>query len=80
MHEQEAAIQKAAKESEERKQLLKEKLLPQPGAQVAAGAADLELEGPDQTAHTLSRAESEFPKKWNLVKQVYPCKISEILP
>ncbi|XP_045540541.1 cilia- and flagella-associated protein 45 [Papilio machaon] len=57
MHEQEAAIQKAAKESEERKQLLKEKLLPQPGAQVAAGAADQELEGPDQTAHTLSRAE-----------------------
>ncbi|KPJ11803.1 Coiled-coil domain-containing protein 19, mitochondrial [Papilio machaon] len=58
MHEQEAAIQKAAKESEERKQLLKEKLLPQPGAQVAAGAADQELEGPDQTAHTLSRAET----------------------
>ncbi|XP_028039761.1 cilia- and flagella-associated protein 45 [Bombyx mandarina] len=57
MHDQEAAIQKAAKESEARKQLLKEKLMPQPGAETATGAADPELEGPDQTAHTLSRAE-----------------------
>ncbi|VVC93461.1 unnamed protein product [Leptidea sinapis] len=56
MHAQEAAVQKAAKESEMRKQRLKEKLKPQPGAE-AASAADAELEGPDQTAHTLSRAE-----------------------
>ncbi|XP_026750540.1 cilia- and flagella-associated protein 45 [Galleria mellonella] len=57
MHAQEAAIQKAAKESEARKKMLKEKLLPQPGAETATGTADPELEGPDQTAHTLSRAE-----------------------
>ncbi|KAL0861265.1 hypothetical protein ABMA27_008826 [Loxostege sticticalis] len=57
MHAQEAAIQKAAKESEARKRQLKERLLPQPGAESASGTADPELEGPDQTAHTLSRAE-----------------------
>ncbi|XP_026489869.2 cilia- and flagella-associated protein 45-like [Vanessa tameamea] len=56
MHDQEAAIQKAAKESEERKQRLKEQLKPQPGAE-ASGATDPELEGPDQTAYKLSRAE-----------------------
>lgn len=59
MHAQEAAIQKAAKESEERKQKLKEQLRPQPGAE-ASGATDPELEGPDQAAHTLSRAESKI--------------------
>ncbi|XP_059055995.1 cilia- and flagella-associated protein 45 [Achroia grisella] len=57
MHAQEAAMQKAAKDSEERKRRLKEKLLPQPGAEAATGTADPELEGPDQAAHTLSRAE-----------------------
>ncbi|XP_068625170.1 cilia- and flagella-associated protein 45-like [Battus philenor] len=57
MHEQEAAIQKAAKESEQRKEMLKQKLLPQPGAEAASGDADAELQGPDQAAHTLSRAE-----------------------
>ncbi|CAG4968851.1 unnamed protein product [Colias eurytheme] len=58
MHAQEQAIQKAAKESEERKRLLKEQLQPQPGAEASSGSADAaELEGPDQAAHTLSRAE-----------------------
>ncbi|KAJ2938908.1 hypothetical protein O0L34_g17719 [Tuta absoluta] len=57
MVEQEKAVQKAAKESEKRKTMLKSKLLPQPGADVAAGTADPELEGPDQAAHTLSRNE-----------------------
>ncbi|KAM3956640.1 cilia- and flagella-associated protein 45 [Aphomia sociella] len=57
MHAQEKAIQNAAKESEKRKRLLKEKLMPQPGAETATGTADPELEGPDQAAHTLSRAE-----------------------
>ncbi|XP_049880285.1 cilia- and flagella-associated protein 45 [Pectinophora gossypiella] len=57
MHEQEAAIQKAAKESEERKELLKQKLQEQPGAEAATGTADPELEGPDQAAYTLTRAE-----------------------
>lgn len=59
MHAQEAAIQKAAKESEERKRLLKEQLQPQPGAEAATGTADPELDGPDQAAHTLSRSESK---------------------
>ncbi|XP_041978376.1 cilia- and flagella-associated protein 45-like [Aricia agestis] len=53
---QEEAIQRAAKESEERKRKLKEYLRPQPGAE-ASGTADPELEGPDQAAYTLSRAE-----------------------
>ncbi|KAJ8710513.1 hypothetical protein PYW08_009028 [Mythimna loreyi] len=57
MHDQEAAIQKAAKQSEARKQQLKKNLKPQPGAEAATGTADPELEGPDQAAHTLSRAE-----------------------
>lgn len=57
MHEQEASIQKAAKDSEARKQLLKDKLQTQPGAESATGTADPELEGPDQAAHTISRAE-----------------------
>ncbi|XP_034825966.1 cilia- and flagella-associated protein 45-like [Maniola hyperantus] len=57
MQAQEAAIHKAAKESEERKQRLKEQLKPQPGAEAASGTADPELDGPDQAAHTLSRAE-----------------------
>ncbi|XP_026316570.1 cilia- and flagella-associated protein 45-like [Hyposmocoma kahamanoa] len=57
MHAQEAAIQKAAKESEARKQLLKEKLKQQPGAEAASGTADPELEGPDQAGHTITRAE-----------------------
>ncbi|CAG9571124.1 unnamed protein product [Danaus chrysippus] len=57
MHAQEAAVQKAARESEERKRLLKEQLKPQPGAEAATGTADPELEGPDQAAHTLSRSE-----------------------
>lgn len=60
MNEQEAAVQRAAKESEKRKKMLKEKLLPQPGAETATGTADPELEGPDQAAHTLSRAESQL--------------------
>lgn len=59
MHAQEAAIQQAARESEERKKKLKEQLKPQPGAE-ASGTTDPELEGPDQAAHTLSRAESEY--------------------
>lgn len=58
MRTHEAAIQLAAKESEARKQLLKEKLLQQPGADAATGADDSELDGPDQAAHTMSRAES----------------------
>ncbi|XP_047035345.1 cilia- and flagella-associated protein 45 [Helicoverpa zea] len=57
MHAQETAIQKAAKASEARKQQLKKNLKPQPGAETATGTADPELEGPDQAAHTLSRAE-----------------------
>ncbi|RVE53447.1 hypothetical protein evm_001817 [Chilo suppressalis] len=57
MHAQEAAVQKAAKESERRKRMLKEKLQPQPGAETATGTADPELEGPDQAAHTMSRSE-----------------------
>ncbi|KAF9807006.1 hypothetical protein SFRURICE_011150 [Spodoptera frugiperda] len=57
MHAQEAAIQKAAKQSEIRKQQLKKNLKPQPGAEAATGTADPELEGPDQAAHTMSRAE-----------------------
>ncbi|KAJ0171284.1 hypothetical protein K1T71_012834 [Dendrolimus kikuchii] len=57
MHAQEAAIQLAAKESEARKQQLKANLKPQPGAEAATGDADPELEGPDQAAHTMSRAE-----------------------
>ncbi|XP_060807280.1 cilia- and flagella-associated protein 45 [Amyelois transitella] len=57
MHAQETAIQKAAKESEARKQQLKASLMPQPGAEAAGGTADPELEGPDQAAYTLSRAE-----------------------
>ncbi|KAG6451656.1 cilia- and flagella-associated protein 45 [Manduca sexta] len=56
MHAQEAAIQKAAKESELRKQMLKDSLRTQPGAESGTGA-DPELEGPDQAAHTMSRAE-----------------------
>lgn len=59
MHAQEAAIQKAAKQSEIRKQQLKKNLKPQPGAEAATGTADPELEGPDQAAHTMSRAESK---------------------
>ncbi|KAI8433133.1 hypothetical protein MSG28_013980 [Choristoneura fumiferana] len=57
MYEQEAAVQKAAKDSEQRKALLKASLKPQPGAEAASGDQDTELEGPDQAAHTLSRAE-----------------------
>ncbi|XP_063629326.1 cilia- and flagella-associated protein 45-like isoform X2 [Cydia splendana] len=57
MHAQEAAIQKAAKESEMRKRKLKENLKPQLGAEAASGQADPELEGPDQAAHTLTRNE-----------------------
>ncbi|XP_072948242.1 cilia- and flagella-associated protein 45-like [Epargyreus clarus] len=57
MHAQEEAIQKAAHESEMRKQMLKQNLQVQPGAEAATGTADPELEGPDQAAHTLSRAE-----------------------
>ncbi|KOB70789.1 Coiled-coil domain-containing protein 19, mitochondrial, partial [Operophtera brumata] len=61
MHSQEAAIQLAAKESEDRKRHLKESLLPQPGAagDSATGTADPELEGPDQAAHTLLDAVME---------------------
>lgn len=33
---------------------------PQPGAETATGKADPELEGPDQAAHTLTRAECKF--------------------
>ncbi|CAG4983199.1 unnamed protein product [Parnassius apollo] len=58
IEEEKAATQRAAKESEERKQMLKEKLLPQPGAEACTGATDPELDGPDQTAHTLFRAET----------------------
>lgn len=65
MRAQEEAIQKAAKESEERKKKLKEQLKPQPGAEAASGTTDPELDGPDQAAHTLSRAESEY-FKWNI--------------
>lgn len=65
MRAQEEAIQKAAKESEERKKKLKEQLKPQPGAEAASGTTDPELDGPDQAAHTLSRAESEYIK-WNI--------------
>ncbi|CAD0205274.1 unnamed protein product [Chrysodeixis includens] len=57
MHAQEAAVQKAAKQSEARKQKLKKMLQQQPGAETATGTADPELEGPDQAAHTMSRAE-----------------------
>lgn len=60
MHAQEAGIQKAAKESEERKQQLKKNLKRQPGAEAATGTADPELEGPDQAAHTMSRNESKL--------------------
>lgn len=60
MHAQEAAVQQAARESEARKQALKMKLQKQPGAEAAAGTADPELEGPDQAAYTLSRAESMY--------------------
>ncbi|XP_023952374.2 cilia- and flagella-associated protein 45-like [Bicyclus anynana] len=57
MHAQEAMIKKAAEESEIRKTKLKQQLMPQPGAEAASGQADPELDGPDQAAHTLSRAE-----------------------
>ncbi|CAB3232401.1 unnamed protein product [Arctia plantaginis] len=57
LHAQEEAVQKAAKESENRKKMLKAKLQVQPGADSATGQADPELEGPDQAAHTISRAE-----------------------
>lgn len=59
MQAQEAATQLAAKESEGRKQMLKSNLQTQPGGDADAGGdADPELEGPDQAAHTMSRAES----------------------
>lgn len=59
LHAQEQAVQKAAKESENRKKMLKANLQVQPGADSATGQGDPELEGPDQAAHTISRAESK---------------------
>ncbi|KAL4705405.1 hypothetical protein ACJJTC_002428 [Scirpophaga incertulas] len=51
----EATEQRAVQESEKRKQRLKEKLQQQPSAAITT--KDTGLEGPDQAAHTLSRAE-----------------------
>ena len=70
MHDQEAAIQKAAKLSEARKQQLKKNLKPQPGADAAAGTADPELEGPDQAAHTMSRAEGKL-EEWQVKDSIF---------
>ncbi|CAG9131219.1 unnamed protein product [Plutella xylostella] len=52
----EEAERQLAKESQERIDLLRSRLQAQPGAEAGAGGKD-ELEAPDQTTHTLNRAE-----------------------